>query len=62
MRAAGAAAVAAEVLGGFDEAREYLHTRNFALGGSRPVELLKTGEGGRLVLDELHAHAESGPL
>ncbi len=62
MRAARVATAAAGVLGGFDAARKYMHTRNFALGGATPAELLKTGEGERLVLNELQAHAEGGPI
>jgi hypothetical protein len=53
---------AAEVLGGFDAARRYSRTRNFALGGSIPLELAKTAEGERLVMNELHAQAEGGAL
>ncbi|MFT4100790.1 MAG: DUF2384 domain-containing protein [Burkholderiaceae bacterium] len=53
---------AAQALGGFDQARQYLRTRNFALGGAIPLELLHTADGERLVLDELQAHAEGGPL
>lgn len=62
MRAARVTTAAAEVLGSFDAARKYMHTKNFALGGSTPAELLKTSEGERLVLNELQAHAEGGPL
>jgi uncharacterized protein (DUF2384 family) len=62
MRAARATIAAAELLGGFEAARRYLRTRNFALGGSVPLDLLKTAEGERLVLNELHAQAEGGPL
>lgn len=62
MRAARVATAAAEVLGSFDAARKYMHTKNFALGGSTPAELLKTGEGERLVLNELQTHAEGGPI
>ncbi|HRO57990.1 MAG TPA: DUF2384 domain-containing protein [Burkholderiaceae bacterium] len=62
MRAARATMTAAEVLGSYDAAREYMHTRNFALGGATPADLLETAEGERMVLDELHAQAESGPL
>jgi putative toxin-antitoxin system antitoxin component (TIGR02293 family) len=62
MRAARVATAAAEVLGSFDAARKYMHTKNFALGGSTPAELLKTSEGERLVLNELQAHADGGPL
>jgi uncharacterized protein (DUF2384 family) len=62
MRAARATMTAAEVLGSYDAARAYMHTRNFALGGATPAELCKTADGERLVLNELHAQAESGPL
>lgn len=62
MRAGRATAAAAEVLGTFDAARRYLHTRNFALGGSTPADLLKTAEGERLVLNELHSAFEGGPV
>lgn len=62
MRAARATMTAARVLGSYDAARAYMHTRNFALGGSTPAELVKTSDGERIVLDELHAHAEGGPL
>lgn len=40
----------------------YLRTRNFALGGLMPAELLTTEEGTRQVLAEISAHAEGGPL
>lgn len=53
---------AAEVLGSYDAARAYMHTRNFALGGATPAEFIKTPEGERTVLNELHAQAEGGPL
>jgi putative toxin-antitoxin system antitoxin component (TIGR02293 family) len=62
MRAARVTTAAAEVLGSFDAARKYLHTKNFALGGATPAELLKTGEGERLVLNALQAQAEGGPI
>ena len=62
MRAARATLTAAQVLGNFDAARAYMHTRNFALGGATPAELVKTADGERIVLNELQAHAESGPL
>ena len=62
MRAARVAMTAADVLGGHDAARQYMHTRNFALGGAAPLELVQTSDGERVVLNELHAHAEGGPL
>ena len=62
MRAARATMTAAEVFGDYDTARQYMHTRNFALGGATPAELVKTADGESLVLNELHAQAESGPL
>jgi uncharacterized protein (DUF2384 family) len=62
LRAARVTTTAAEVLGNFEAARKYMHTRNFALGGSTPAQLLKTAEGERLALNELQAHAEGAPL
>lgn len=62
MRAARATMTAAEVLGSYDAARAYMHTRNFALGGATPAELVKTSDGERIVLNELHAQSEGGPL
>lgn len=62
MRAARATMTAADVLGSYDAARAYMHMRNFALGGATPAELVKTSDGERIVLNELHAQAEGGPL
>ncbi len=62
MRVARATLTAAQVLGSYGAARSYLHTRNFALGGATPAELLKTADGERIVLNELHAQAEGAPL
>jgi putative toxin-antitoxin system antitoxin component (TIGR02293 family) len=62
MRAARASITATRVFGGVEAARRYMHTRNFALGGAMPVELLKTANGERIVLNELHTQAEGGPL
>jgi uncharacterized protein (DUF2384 family) len=62
MRAARVSIAAAEVLGGFETARRYIRTKNFALGGATPLDLMKTAEGERLVMNELQAQAESGPL
>ena len=62
MRGARATLTAAEVFGGFEAARAYLHTPNYALGGHTPTELIKTSEGERIVLNELQTQAEGGPL
>lgn len=62
LRSIRVALAASELFGGFDEAREYLRTKNFALGGARPIDLILTAQGERLVLDELHAQAHSAPL
>lgn len=43
-------------------AARYLWTRNFALGGATPVELLADDDGVQAVLNELSAHAGGGPL
>ena len=55
-------AMASEAFGTADAARDYLRTPNFALGGAVPRDLLKTAEGEKLVLAELHAQAEGGPI
>ena len=47
---------------GADAAQTYLHTGNFALGGTTPAELLQSSEGEREVLNELRTHLECGPL
>jgi len=62
LRAARVTLTAADLLGSYEAARAYMHTPNFALGGATPAELVKTSDGERLVLNELHAQAESGPL
>lgn len=53
---------AAHLLGSQEAGRQYLRTPNFALGGVMPLELLKTAEGERMVLNELQAHRDGGPL
>lgn len=62
LRATRVTIAASDLFGGFDAAREYLRTTNFALGGARPIDLIQSAEGERLVLDELHAQADSAPL
>jgi putative toxin-antitoxin system antitoxin component (TIGR02293 family) len=56
------AVMAAELMGSAEEGRRYLRTPNFALGGARPLELLKTAEGEQLVLAELQAQTDGGPV
>lgn len=53
---------AAETLGSWDSAKRYLRTPNFALGGAAPRDLLKTADGERIVLSELQAQADGGPV
>ena len=43
-------------------AREYMHTRNFVLGGLGPAELLTHVGGEAAVLNELHASLNGGPI
>ncbi len=62
LRAARVTMSAAQVLGSYEAARAYMHTPNFALGGATPVALIKTADGERIALDELHAQAEGAPL
>ena len=47
---------------GANAAETYLHTGNFALGGTTPAELLQSVERERVVLNELRTHLECGPL
>jgi putative toxin-antitoxin system antitoxin component (TIGR02293 family) len=54
--------MAYDVFESLDAAREYLRAPNFALGGVAPRDLLKTAEGEQLVLSELNAQAEGGPV
>jgi uncharacterized protein (DUF2384 family) len=61
-RAARVTIAAATIFGDFDAAHRYIRTSNFALGGATPIDLLKTAEGERLVLNELQTQAEGGPL
>ena len=56
------ALAAADVLGNLDAAHEYMHTRNFALGGATPADLLRTIDGEHIVLNELRTQADGGPL
>lgn len=54
--------MAARVFDSPDMARNYLRAPNFALGGAAPRDLLKTAEGEQMVLSELQAQADSGPV
>jgi putative toxin-antitoxin system antitoxin component (TIGR02293 family) len=56
------AVMAAELMGSAEEGRRYLRTPNFALGGTKPLELLRTAEGEQLVLAELQAQTDGGPV
>lgn len=47
---------------GPEVAATYMQTRNFALGGLVPTQLLATEEGTRQVLAEISAHADGGAL
>lgn len=62
LRVGRASALARDVLGDADAAREYLATPNVALGGARPRDLLRTAEGEQIVLAELQAQADGGPV
>jgi len=62
LRLSRVATLGTELLGSTDAGRRYLHTPNFALGGSTPLELLKTAEGEQLVLTELQTQAGGGPV
>ena len=56
------AVMAAELMGSAEAGRRYLRTPNFALGSATPLELLETAEGEQLVLAELQAQADGGPV
>lgn len=56
------ASLAGRLLGDPDQVRAYLTTPNFALGGITPMELLQTEAGKQLVLNELQAHLDGGPV
>ncbi len=62
LRLVSALSLATSAMGSTDEARAYLKTPNFALGGATPRELLQTAVGEQLVLNELQTHMESGPV
>lgn len=62
LRLVRALSLAASALGSAEEARAYLKTPNFALGGMTPRELLLTAEGEQLVLNELQTHRDGGPV
>jgi hypothetical protein len=47
---------------GPEVAATYMYTRNYALGGLRPAELVVSAEGARQVLGEVSAHADGGSL
>jgi len=61
-RESAAVAQAIRLLGNAEHARTYLKTPNFALGGMTPMELLQTEAGKQLVLNELQAHLDGGPV
>lgn len=46
---------------GLEVAATYMHTKNFALGGLTPAQLVATEEGTQLVLTEVSAQADCGP-
>lgn len=47
---------------GPEVAATFMTTRNFALGGRVPADLIVTEEGTRQVLSEISAHSAEGPL
>ncbi|WP_295686588.1 MbcA/ParS/Xre antitoxin family protein [uncultured Nevskia sp.] len=56
------ATLAVRLFGDPDQVRAYLKMPNFALGGMTPMELLQTEAGKQLVLNELQAHLDGGPV
>lgn len=53
LRVARVAAQAEEILGGREEAVQWLRTANRTLGGRKPLELVRTDAGAELVVDVL---------
>jgi hypothetical protein len=51
-----------EALLGPGVAATYMQTKNYALGGLTPTELVATEQGTSQVLAEISAHAGGGPL
>jgi putative toxin-antitoxin system antitoxin component (TIGR02293 family) len=62
LRLATVAGIATEHFGSLEAGKRYLHTPNFALGGETPIELLRTATGEDLVLQELQAQIDGGPV
>lgn len=62
LRMVRATVAATHVFGNLESARTYLKTKNFALGGAAPIDLLHTAEGERIVLNELQTQADGGPV
>ena len=56
------AVMAAEFSGSLEAGKAYLRAPNFSLGGATPLDLLKTSAGGQLVLAELQAQEDGGPV
>ena len=55
-------AAAAVLFGSKAAARCYMTTRNFALGGATPLQMLSRPGGEVVVMNELQTQSESGPL
>ena len=55
-------AAAAVLFGSEAAARSYMTTRNFALGGATPLQMLNRPGGEAAVMTELQTQCESGPL
>jgi putative toxin-antitoxin system antitoxin component (TIGR02293 family) len=62
LRLATVAGIAADYFGSPEAGKRYLHTRNFALGGETPINLLRTATGEDLVLQELQTQIDGGPV
>lgn len=62
VRIASVLSAATAVFGDPAVSRDYLRTKNFALGGKTPLDLLRSPQGEQIVLTELAAQAEGGPL
>ncbi len=53
---------AKQLLGSLDAAVNWIHTRNYSMGGSIPMDLMGTDSGMKIVLDQIQQQSESAPL
>jgi hypothetical protein len=62
LRLAAVASMAADYFGSHRDGLQYLHEHNFGLGGLAPIELLGSAMGEDVVVQELIAQIDGGPV